>query len=107
MSDATSDSESETVIVIDNGSGFIKAGFAGNENPKLEEPSIAATAFKPKPFSYGAVSYNGRCYDPSQSVKKSHQPKRPIERGIIADWNHMVCLYLISNEHISTQVRNK
>ena len=43
MSDYSSEVEYETAIVIDNGTGRVKAGFAGDDAPKLVFPAVIGT----------------------------------------------------------------
>jgi actin-related protein 3 len=38
----------KAALVIDNGTGFTKMGFAGNFEPNYIIPSVIATASKPK-----------------------------------------------------------
>ena len=68
-----------SVLVMDNGSGMCKAGFAGGDAPRVAFPSIVGNPLKP--FVVGDEAQN-----------KHHIPLSfhyPIERGIITNWDDM------------------
>ena len=78
---STTFDENDIAVVIDNGSGFIRAGFGGNESPHYVFPSVI-----------------GHHNDKAHYIGQEAQNKRnilslrymyPIERGIITNWDDM------------------
>jgi actin len=73
-------------VIIDNGSGFVKAGFAGDDTPRVVFPSIVGKRLNP--VSAGQNTYVG---DQAQSMSRrgiitiSH----PRENGIVTNWDDM------------------
>jgi centractin len=75
-------------IVLDNGSGTIKAGFAGSELPKLIFPSYVG---RPKHLKVMAGSAEGEffCGGKAQELRGVLKLNYPIKHGIITDWKDM------------------
>jgi len=87
MSSGSENEESGSALVIDNGSGMVKSGFAGDDAPRAVFPSIVGRA-----MHQGLMTpVLSRCYigDEAQSKRGVLSITYPIEHGIITSWHDM------------------
>ncbi|KAF8898726.1 actin-related protein [Infundibulicybe gibba] len=75
-------------VVIDNGSGTIKAGFAGQDHPKCFFPSFVG---RPKHIRVMAGALEGDVFigRKAQEFRGLLKIKYPMEHGIVTDWDDM------------------
>jgi actin-related protein len=89
----------EKNIVIDNGSGVIKAGFAGENQPAVKFPSIIGVPRTDKPM-IGTDVKSEYIGDEANKLRGVLKLSYPIESGIVLDWDAMekVWEYCFTNE---------
>lgn len=75
-------------IVLDNGSGTIRAGFAGEDLPKCYFPSFVG---RPKHTRVLAGALEGDVFigQRAQELRGLLKIRYPLEHGIVTDWDDM------------------
>ncbi|KAJ1964400.1 Arp2/3 complex subunit, actin nucleation center [Dipsacomyces acuminosporus] len=79
-------------VVIDNGTGYTKMGFAGNTDPQFVIPTVIGL---PNQSRYGIASKRGiedldfHIGDEAVANSKSYGLSYPIRHGQIDNWDHM------------------
>lgn len=96
-------------IVLDNGSGTIRAGFAGEDLPKCYFPSFVG---RPKHTRVLAGALEGDVFigQKAQELRGLLKIRYPLEHGIVTDWDDMerIWQYVYTEElkTLSEEVRN-
>ncbi|XP_020619181.1 beta-centractin [Orbicella faveolata] len=90
-------------IVIDNGSGVIKAGFAGDQIPKYHFPNYVG---RPKHIRVMAGALEGDIFigPKAEEHRGLLNIKYPMEHGVVRDWNDMerIWQYIYSKDQLQT-----
>ncbi|KAG9931422.1 actin-like protein, partial [Aureobasidium melanogenum] len=85
-------------IVLDNGSGTIRAGFAGEDAPKCYFPSYVG---RPKHLRVLAGALEGDVFigQKAQELRGLLKIRYPLEHGIVTDWDDMEKIW----QHVYTE----
>jgi len=90
-------------VVIDNGSGIIKAGFAGDQVPKCIFPNYMG---RPKHIRIMAGALEGDLFvgPKAEDHRGLLSIRYPMENGIVNDWNDMerIWTHIYSKDELST-----
>ena len=108
--------DQEEFVVIDNGTGFIKAGFSGQDLPRLIIPTIVGEKIEQidpsmiqanatdqqeerKSYQYGNEAFKN---------KLTHTTYQPIERGIIKKdhWEQMKLIWSHIFDELNLETKN-
>ncbi|XP_067872561.1 uncharacterized protein [Heterodontus francisci] len=80
-------------VVIDNGSGLIKAGLSGNHSPSYVFPSVVG---RPKNATLNVFGLSERCTYVGEEAQRKRSILHliyPIQHGLIANWTEMEVLW--------------
>lgn len=97
-----------SVVVVDNGTGFLKAGFAGDNLPRFSFPSIVGRpVLRAEEEAIGDIEIkNIMVGDEAAALRRALEISYPLENGIIRNWDDMeiVWKYLFEEKmHIDTK----
>jgi len=97
-----------TPIVIDNGSGTIRAGYAGEDLPKCFFPSFVGRPKHPRVLA-GGLEGDVFIGNRAQELRGLLKIRYPLEHGIVTDWDDMerIWQYVYTDElkTLSEEVR--
>jgi len=88
MSDSEHDGENASSLVVDNGSGMVKAGFAGDDAPRSVFPSLVGRP-RHRQQMVGMATKDAFVGDEAMSKKGILALKYPIAHGIVTSWDDM------------------
>lgn len=81
----------ENALVIDNGTGMVKAGFASEAKPRVVFPSIVA--YPKHAAATGAVNKDFYIGEEIQQKRSVCVLKYPVEHGIVRNWDDMIKIW--------------
>ena len=90
MSESDYETEEQMSLVIDNGSGMVKAGFCGDDAPRVVYPSVVGRP-KMRQQMIGIAQKDFYVGDEAMSKRGILKLHYPIAHGIVTSWDDMVC----------------
>ncbi|KAL7722231.1 Actin-related protein 2 [Entamoeba marina] len=83
-----------STLVVDNGTGFVKCGYAGENFPTSIFPSMVGRPLLRSEETIGGVEIKEVMFgDEASAVRQNLQITYPLENGVIKSWNDMELLW--------------
>nr|CAH8842152.1 unnamed protein product [Trichobilharzia regenti] len=90
----TVDSEGNKIIVCDNGTGFVKCGYAGATFPEYIFPSLIGRPILRATSRVGNLEVQDLMIgDEASELRQMLEITYPMENGIVRNWDDMIHLY--------------
>ena len=80
-------------VVIDNGSGSVKAGFAGADTPKLIFPAYVGRPKHKREMAGGAADGSQFVGDKATELRGILKLNYPTDHGVTTDWKDMSAIW--------------
>lgn len=88
------DSNGRKVIVCDNGTGFVKCGYAGSNFPAFIFPSLVGRPIIRSTSKVGDIEVKDLMIgDDASKLRSMLEVNYPMENGIVRNWEDMLHLY--------------
>ncbi|KAJ1568006.1 Actin- protein 2, partial [Cladochytrium tenue] len=85
---------SRNVLVVDNGTGFVKAGYAGSNFPEAIFPAVVGRPILRAEEKIGDIQLRDVMVgDEAAAVRSMLQMSYPMENGIVRNWDDMLHLW--------------
>ncbi len=84
----------QTKVICDNGSGFLKMGFAGENFPRYTIPSIVGRPLLRANQKIGEIELKQLMLgDEANPLRSFLEITYPIREGIVENWDDMIALW--------------
>jgi len=101
------DSQGRNVIVVDNGTGFVKCGFAGAQFPKFTFPSLIGRPLMRAGQRIDDIEIKDIMIGDEASILRSYlELSYPMENGIVRNWEEMEIIWDHTFEKLNIKPNN-
>ncbi|THD23123.1 Actin protein 2 B [Fasciola hepatica] len=88
------DASGDRIVVCDNGTGFVKCGYAGSDFPEHIFPSMIGRPMLRTTSKIGNVEVQDIMIgDEASELRQLLEISYPMENGIVRNWDDMILLY--------------